>query len=74
MIAHHQQAVEMSDLLLEKDDVAPNVAALDNGFLGLRLPREIDAELTIECDGLSSATPISSSSDDPTCLTTAYLS
>jgi uncharacterized protein (DUF305 family) len=41
MIAHHQQAVEMSDLLLEKDDVAPDVVALAEDIREAQQP-EID--------------------------------
>lgn len=45
----------------------------DNGFFGLWLPRDIDAELTIEYDGLTSTAPISTREGDPTCLTTSQL-
>lgn len=46
----------------------------DNGFFGLWLPRGIDAEMTIEHEGLSSTTSLSTGEDDPTCLTTSQLS
>lgn len=46
----------------------------DNGFVGLWLPRDINAALTIEHDGRTTTTPISTGDDDPTCLTTAKLS
>ncbi|TLP71722.1 CueP family metal-binding protein [Nesterenkonia sphaerica] len=45
----------------------------DNGFFGLWLPRDLDAELTIEHDGLTSTAPISTGEGDPTCLTTSQL-
>ncbi|TLP74078.1 DUF305 domain-containing protein [Nesterenkonia sphaerica] len=41
MIAHHEQAVEMSDILLNKDDVAPDVAALAHDIRQAQQP-EID--------------------------------
>lgn len=47
----------------------------DNGFLGLWLPRDLDATLTVETNGLTASTPISTSTaEDPTCLTTLQLS
>lgn len=46
----------------------------DNGFLGLWLPRNLDATLTVETNGLTASTPISTSTtEDPTCLTTLQL-
>lgn len=45
----------------------------DNGFVGLWLPRDIDATITIEHDGRATKMPISTGDDDPTCLTTAKL-
>ena len=45
----------------------------DNGFFGLWLPRDIEAELIIEYDGLTSSAPISTGEGDPTCLTTSHL-
>lgn len=45
----------------------------DNGFVGLWLPRDIDATLTIEQDGRATTMPISTGDDDPTCLTIAKL-
>jgi hypothetical protein len=42
----------------------------DNGFVGLWLPRGVDATLTIEYDGRTGTTGVSTSDDeDPTCLT-----
>ncbi|MGK0716866.1 CueP family metal-binding protein [Leucobacter sp. W1153] len=49
-------------------------STFDNGFLGLWLPRGIEATLSVEVDGHSATTPISTvSSDDPTCITTLQL-
>ncbi|WP_335622232.1 DUF305 domain-containing protein [Agromyces aureus] len=42
MIVHHQQAIEMSDVLLEKDDVDPDVAELAQTIKDAQQP-EIDA-------------------------------
>lgn len=45
-----------------------------NGFVGLWLPRGIQANLTISYEGRSATTPISTATDaDPTCLTTVQL-
>lgn len=55
--------------------VDETMTTFDNGFLGIWLPRGIDAELTVEADGLTSTSPISTkASDDLTCLTTLPLS
>lgn len=40
-----------------------------NGFVGLWLPRDIDATLTITHENGSITTPISTGAEDPTCLT-----
>ncbi|PZR52440.1 hypothetical protein DNL40_12305 [Xylanimonas oleitrophica] len=45
----------------------------DNGFLGLWLPRDIDATLTVTYDDKTATGPISTRADDPTCLTTMRL-
>ncbi|GAB3812602.1 CueP family metal-binding protein [Tessaracoccus terricola] len=45
-----------------------------NGFLGLWLPRDLDATLTVTSDGRSASAPISTAgTEDPTCLTTLQL-
>ncbi|WP_291377423.1 CueP family metal-binding protein [Demequina sp.] len=46
----------------------------DNGFMGLWLPRNIDATITIEYDGLSATSDLSTrTDDDATCVTTMQL-
>lgn len=45
----------------------------DNGFVGLWLPRDIHASITIGYEGRSATAPISTSREDPTCLTTLQL-
>lgn len=46
----------------------------DNGFVGLWLPRGLDATLTVEHDGKSASTQISTgSAEDMTCLTSLQL-
>lgn len=45
----------------------------DNGFLGLWLPRDISAILTINHEGRSATAPISTGEQDLTCLTTMQL-
>ncbi|WP_308161330.1 CueP family metal-binding protein [Dietzia psychralcaliphila] len=42
----------------------------DNGFVGLWLPRDLTGTLTLEHDGESTSSPISTGDDDLTCLTT----
>lgn len=45
----------------------------DNGFVGLWLPRDIDATLTVEQDGRTATREISTGAEDPTCLTDVRL-
>ncbi len=45
-----------------------------NGFLGFWLPRDIDATITLEHNGQSVTAPLSTSAEDPTCVTTLQLS
>jgi hypothetical protein len=44
-----------------------------NGFLGFWLPRDITATITLEYNGLTVTAPISTSGEDPTCVTTLQL-
>lgn len=44
-----------------------------NGFVGLWLPRDVDAELRVEHEGQVGTTTVSTGADDPTCLTTLQL-
>jgi hypothetical protein len=44
-----------------------------NGFVGLWLPRDVDAELRVEHEGRVGTTTVSTGDDDPTCLTTLRL-
>lgn len=68
---------ELEVTVVEEDTgevlVDETVQTHDNGFFGLWLPRDVDAELTIEHDGLTSTAPISTGEGDPTCLTTSQL-
>lgn len=42
----------------------------DNGFVGIWVPRGVNATLTVESDGLRGSAPLSTTSpDDPTCVT-----
>ena len=41
----------------------------DNGFVGVWLPRGIDATLTVSAEGRTAKKVISTRPDDPTCLT-----
>lgn len=50
------------------------VTTFNNGFVGLWLPRGIQAEVTMEYDGLSATSTVNTqSADDPTCITTMQL-
>lgn len=54
--------------------VDKTMSTFDNGFVGLWLPRGIEATLTVEAQGKKASTPISTSStEDATCLTTLQL-
>lgn len=46
----------------------------DNGFVGFWLPRDIDATVTLDFDGKSVTAPLSTTGEDPTCVTTLQLS
>ncbi|QUY62966.1 CueP family metal-binding protein [Gulosibacter molinativorax] len=47
----------------------------DNGFVGMWVPRGIEAELTVTLGESTGSAPISTvNSDDPTCITTLQLS
>ncbi len=42
----------------------------DNGFIGIWVPRDIEATLTVESEGLTGSVPLSTTSpDDRTCIT-----
>ncbi|MFF1541823.1 CueP family metal-binding protein [Microbacterium sp. NPDC058269] len=46
----------------------------DNGFIGIWVPRDVDATLTIESEGLTGTVPLSTTSpDDRTCITDLQL-
>ncbi|KAA0916573.1 hypothetical protein FQ137_14960 [Dietzia sp. ANT_WB102] len=45
----------------------------DNGFIGLWLPRDIAATITVDHDGATATAPITTGDDDLTCLTTLKL-
>ncbi|SNT08739.1 hypothetical protein SAMN06309944_2032 [Micrococcales bacterium KH10] len=54
--------------------VDESMLTYDNGFAGVWLPRDIEAELTVSYDGLTASAPISTrQADDLTCLTTLQL-
>lgn len=53
--------------------VGETKTVFDNGFVGLWLPKDITGTLRITHDGRTAETRISTSDDDPTCLTTMRL-
>ncbi|WP_235936189.1 CueP family metal-binding protein [Brevibacterium rongguiense] len=50
-----------------------SLTTYDNGFIGLWLPRGIDATLTVSTEDRTAKQGISTRLDDPTCLTTLQL-
>ncbi len=44
-----------------------------NGFLGFWLPRDLTATITLEYNGRSVTAPLSTTDEDPTCVTTLQL-
>ncbi|WP_193554066.1 CueP family metal-binding protein [Rothia uropygialis] len=65
--------VTVIDTATNKTVLDETLTTCDNGFVGLWLPRGIDATLVITADGRSGTQAISTRSDDPTCLTTLQL-
>ena len=54
--------------------VDDSLTTFDNGFVGLWLPRGIDATVTVEHDGKTASSPITTQGDDAaTCVTTLHL-
>ncbi|MFD1813138.1 CueP family metal-binding protein [Rhodococcus gannanensis] len=45
----------------------------DNGFVGLWLPRDIEADVVVEYAGRTGRTTVGTGPDDPTCITTVDL-
>ncbi|MFW2513352.1 CueP family metal-binding protein [Demequina sp. SO4-13] len=69
-----QIQVSITDAATGDVIVDEEMTTFDNGFVGVWLPRDIDAEVTIEQDGLSATTTLSTSdAEDATCITTMQL-
>lgn len=67
-------AVTVTNAETGEELVADELTTFDNGFLGLWLPRGIEAEIAVEREGLSATDRISTAGEqDPTCLTTLRL-
>lgn len=66
-------AVEVVDDATGEVLVQGTRTAADNGFIGLWLPRDIDATITLEYDGKGAVTSISTGAEAETCLTTMQL-
>lgn len=59
--------------IIQKDGTVimdQKVRSLESGFIGVWLPKNIEAELTVEYNGLSVKHPITTFADSDTCLTT----
>lgn len=64
---------EFKITIIQKDGTVimdQKVRSLDTGFIGVWLPRNIEAELSVEYNGLSVKHLISTFADSDTCLTT----
>jgi len=57
---------ENGDVLIDQ-----NLTTMENGFIGVWLPRNMQAELRVSYAGKSASAPISTYTDSDTCLTTA---
>lgn len=67
-------SVLVTDAKTGEKIVDKKMSTFDNGFVGLWLPRGIDATLSIEAQGKKASTPISTQgTEDATCLTTLQL-
>lgn len=53
--------------------VDDTLTMFDNGFVGVWLPADIEATLTVQYDGKTGTAEIGTGEDDPTCLTTLQL-
>lgn len=51
-----------------------DITTMENGFVGVWLPRNMNAKIQVEYDGLTAQTSISTFSGSDTCLTTLQLS
>ncbi|PYH00779.1 hypothetical protein CVV67_09395 [Arthrobacter stackebrandtii] len=69
-----EMSVTVKDNATGKAVLEEKRSTFDNGFMGLWLPRGIDATLTIGFDGKSATQALSTKAgDDATCVTTAQL-
>ena len=53
--------------------VDEELTTFDNGFVGLWLPRDLEGTLRVSAEGGTGEGPVSTTDDDPTCLTTVQL-
>lgn len=69
-----EMKVSVTDKATGESVLDETLTSFDNGFVGLWLPRGLDATLNVEVDGRSATQEISTkASDDATCLTTLHL-
>lgn len=67
--------VTITDTATGEAVVNETLTSFDNGFIGVWLPKGIEAELSVQYEGKSASAGISTiSDDDATCLTTLQLS
>ncbi|WP_181149845.1 CueP family metal-binding protein [Arthrobacter sp. MYb227] len=72
---NEEVTVTITDVKTGEKIVDKTVKTFDNGFVGVWLPRGIEATLSVEQGELSATSPISTAtSEDATCLTTMQLS
>ncbi|MCT2033578.1 CueP family metal-binding protein [Dietzia cinnamea] len=72
-MAGEQVHVTVTDTTTGQTLVDEPRTTYDNGFLGLWLPRDITATLTIGHDGKTATSPIATGDQDLTCLTTMQI-
>lgn len=74
-LSNTEVRVIVTDRLSAQTLIDETRTTFDNGFVGLWLPKGIEATLTIEVQGRSATTEIATTSEqDATCLTTMQLS
>ncbi len=74
-LTNHDVHVKITDNASGEVLVDEDMKTYDNGFLGVWLPKDIEATLTVTTDGLSGTAVVSTkNADDLTCLATLQLS
>lgn len=72
-LANEPFQVEITDLESGEVLVSDELTSFDNGFIGVWLPRDIQAKLSVTHQDGAVETIIGTTAEDPTCLTTIQL-